>query len=144
DGPRERQLSERDVMNVLKLVRSEYKIDPSRIYLMGHSMGGAGTWSLAHRYPGVWAAIGPMSGTLSEADYDYAKLSKIPTIVGVGGLEGGLVTSSKAEVEAMKRLGTKTAYVEIEGGTHMSMIPPTVPKILAFFAEQRKTSAKLP
>jgi poly(3-hydroxybutyrate) depolymerase len=141
DGPHERQLSETDVMTVVGIVRAEYNIDPSRVYLMGHSMGGAGTWSLAHRYPDIWAAIGPMSGTLSEADYDYPKLAKIPAIVAVGGLETGLVTSSKAEIAAMKRLGMTTRYVEIEGGTHMSMIPASVPQVLAFFAEQRKAPA---
>ena len=141
DGPKERQLSEDDVMNVLRIVRSEYKIDPTRIYLMGHSMGGAGTWSLAHKYPQVWAAIGPMSGTLSEVDYNYPKLAHMPAIIAVGGQETGLVTSSKAEVKEMTAVGAKTAYVEVEGGTHMSMIPASVPKVLAFFSEQRKAPA---
>jgi poly(3-hydroxybutyrate) depolymerase len=136
DGPRERQLSEVDVMNVIGLVRKEYRIDPSRIYLMGHSMGGAGVWSMAHRHPDQWAAIGPMSGTLSEADYDYAKLSRIPVIVAVGGQETGLVSASKAEIQAMTALGMTASYVEVEGGSHMSMIPASVPKILAFFAAQ--------
>ncbi len=36
-----------DVMDVLAEVRRDYKIDPRRIYLMGHSMGGFGTWSVA-------------------------------------------------------------------------------------------------
>ncbi len=34
------QLSETDTMEVLARVRAAYKIDDSRIYLMGHSMGG--------------------------------------------------------------------------------------------------------
>ncbi len=141
DGPRERQLSETDVLNVLAIVRKEYNVDGGRIYLMGHSMGGAGTWSLAHKHPEIWAAIGPMSGTLSEADYDYPRLAKIPVIVAVGGQETGLVASSKAEVSAMQAIGMKTAYVEVPGATHMSMIPVSVPQVLAFFAEQRKPPA---
>lgn len=36
------ELSEKDVMHVLDLVRGEFKVDERRIYLMGHSMGGAG------------------------------------------------------------------------------------------------------
>lgn len=43
DNGRIGELSERDVMNVLGIVRKEYNIDPDRIYLWGHSMGGAGT-----------------------------------------------------------------------------------------------------
>jgi poly(3-hydroxybutyrate) depolymerase len=34
------ELSEQDVMQVLERVKRQYKIDESRIYLMGHSMGG--------------------------------------------------------------------------------------------------------
>ena len=40
------ELSERDVMEVLKRARSDYKVDDSRIYLMGHSMGAIGTWAM--------------------------------------------------------------------------------------------------
>ena len=39
--------SEQDVMNVLKIVRGEFSVDRNRIYLWGHSMGGAGTYHLA-------------------------------------------------------------------------------------------------
>ena len=50
-------LSEKDVMNVLDIVFKEYKIDERRIYLMGHSMGGAGTLYLGTKYPDKWAAL---------------------------------------------------------------------------------------
>ena len=125
-------------MNVLAMVRKEYKVDPSRIYLMGHSMGGSGVWHLAHKYPDIWAGIGPMSGTLSEADFNYRKVSKIPAIVAVGGQETPLVTASKTEVAGLKAAGGKAVLVEVPNGTHMSMIPVSTPQILAFFAEQKK------
>jgi hypothetical protein len=35
-------LSERDVVNVLRLGRDEVNVDGKRIHLSGHSMGGAG------------------------------------------------------------------------------------------------------
>jgi poly(3-hydroxybutyrate) depolymerase len=53
------ELSELDVMNVLGLVRKEFNIDPNRTYLMGHSMGGGGTWYLGMKHPELWAAIAP-------------------------------------------------------------------------------------
>ena len=55
--------SEQDVMQVLQLVRQQYKIDDNRIYLMGHSMGAIGTWKIAPKYPDIWAAIAPISGS---------------------------------------------------------------------------------
>ncbi len=36
-----------------------YNIDENRIYLVGHSMGGGGTWAQGARIPETWAAIAP-------------------------------------------------------------------------------------
>src|SRR4029077_15745107 len=38
------ELSELDAMTLLKSIRQRYAVDSDRIYLMGHSMGGAGTY----------------------------------------------------------------------------------------------------
>lgn len=40
----------------------EHPIDRSRIYLTGLSQGGAGTWAIAARHPGLFAAIAPVCG----------------------------------------------------------------------------------
>src|SRR5205823_11075529 len=55
------ELSEKDVLNVLALVRKEFTIDDKRIYLMGHSMGGAGAWHLGTKYPNLWAGLAPIA-----------------------------------------------------------------------------------
>ena len=60
-------LAEQDVMNVLRLVTDEFNIDDDRIYLWGHSMGGAGTYHLAAKYPHVWAALGEAAPAPSAA-----------------------------------------------------------------------------
>jgi predicted peptidase len=138
EAQRERDLSEADVMNVLAIVTKEYKIDPQRIYLMGHSMGGLGTYFLGQKYASKWAAIAPMSGTMSDVDYHLDRLAKVPILVAVGSTETATVKYAKAQIETMKKMGMKCAYVEIEGGTHMSMIAPTVPRIFEFFAAQKK------
>ena len=52
------RLSELDVMNVVGLIRDEFNVDADRIYLWGHSMGGAGTYHLAAKYPDLWAGLG--------------------------------------------------------------------------------------
>jgi predicted peptidase len=40
----------------------KYKVDTSRIYLTGLSMGGNGAWHLAAAYPSMFAAIVPICG----------------------------------------------------------------------------------
>ena len=49
EPPNLAELSEKDVMNVLAIMRKEFSIDDKRTYLMGHSMGGAGALFLAAR-----------------------------------------------------------------------------------------------
>jgi predicted peptidase len=41
---------------------AEYPVDIGRIYLTGLSMGGMGSWALAHRYPSTFAAVAPICG----------------------------------------------------------------------------------
>ena len=74
-----RALSEQDVLNVLDLVTREYKIDARRTYLMGHSMGGFGTWWLGQKYADRWAAIAPMSGVLPNVDYQCRSSKACPS-----------------------------------------------------------------
>lgn len=134
-----RALSEADVMNVLGIVREEYEIDPRRIYLMGHSMGGFGAWWLGQKYAGLWAGIGPMSGVLPDVDYRLPKLGDVAVHVSIGSEETpAWVEASRAQVETMRAMGFTVAYFEPEGASHTSMIAPTVPQVMAFFARHAK------
>jgi predicted esterase len=40
-------------------MRDRFNVDPDRIYIVGASMGGAGAWDMAMRYPQRFAGIGP-------------------------------------------------------------------------------------
>lgn len=134
-----RALSERDVLNVLGIVQREYNVDARRIYLMGHSMGGFGTWWLGQKYADTWAAIAPMSGVLPNVDYQLPKLKAVPVMVSIGGAENpAWVDASRKQVDAMKALGMTTAYFEPEGATHGGMIAPTTPRVFEFLAKHHK------
>jgi dienelactone hydrolase len=58
-----RDQGDMDVMEVLQDVQRHYRVDPRRIYLMGHSMGGYGTNNLATHHPDLFAAVAPAEGT---------------------------------------------------------------------------------
>ncbi|GAB0156543.1 prolyl oligopeptidase family serine peptidase [Chryseobacterium sp. Alg-005] len=61
---------------LIKEIQSKYKIDASRIYLTGLSMGGWGTWKLAMEHPEMFAAIAPVcapSDRVMEANVDQFK-----------------------------------------------------------------------
>ncbi|MGF7218039.1 poly(3-hydroxybutyrate) depolymerase [Spirosoma lacussanchae] len=61
-----------DALEVLDLARRQFKPDPARIYLTGHSMGGHGTWFLGATYPDKWAAIAPCAGYPTLKEYGSA------------------------------------------------------------------------
>ena len=129
--------AEQDVIDVLAEVRRDYKIDANRIYLMGHSMGGYGTWSIAMDHPEVWAALGPISGGGSPAG--MAKLARIPEYVVHGDADPTVpVAQSRAMVEAGKKAGAHITYVEVPGGNHGSVVAPQFGPMLDFFAGQKK------
>lgn len=51
------------VMEVVNHVKAHLRVDESRIYLTGLSLGGGGTWWTAQDNPGVFAAIAPVCGS---------------------------------------------------------------------------------
>lgn len=58
-----------DALEVLDLATKEYRPDPTRVYLTGHSMGGHGTWHLGVLYPDRFGAIAPSAGWASSFGY---------------------------------------------------------------------------
>ena len=47
--------------SIRAMMRDEFNIDKDRIYLTGHSMGGAGTYILGSMHADIWAAIAPVA-----------------------------------------------------------------------------------
>ncbi|MFC5411691.1 prolyl oligopeptidase family serine peptidase [Larkinella bovis] len=58
-----------DALEVFNRAKKQFRPDPQRIYLTGHSMGGHGTWYLGATFPGNWAAIAPCAGYPTLAGY---------------------------------------------------------------------------
>jgi hypothetical protein len=80
-----------------------------------------------------------MSGVLPDVDYRLPRLENVAVHVSIGGAEtAAWVEASRAQVETMKAMGFVVAYYEPEGATHGSMIAPTVPEVMAFFADHSK------
>ena len=133
------ELSEQDVMEVLKRARADYKIDESRIYLMGHSMGAIGTWAIAAKHPTIWAALAPFSGLGNPST--IATFKHIPQIVVHGDADPTVnVSGSRTMVAEMKKLGVDHVYIEVPGGNHTDMVVPNIPKAFDFFDSKRKSA----
>ncbi|MCX7805274.1 MAG: alpha/beta fold hydrolase, partial [Planctomycetota bacterium] len=55
-------IAEDDVLAVMDAVAADLRVDRSRVYVTGWSMGGTGSWNLACRYPDRFAAAYPVAG----------------------------------------------------------------------------------
>ncbi len=144
DPPNLRELSEKDVMNVLALVRGEFNVDASRIYLMGHSMGGAGTLHLAVKYPDIWAAVGPIAPAAFELDpQSIAKVPRLPVVLVHGAADELVpVALGRQWAEVMKANGMTYEYHELPGVTHGPVINDAQPLIYEFFAKHSKETKR--
>ena len=54
--------TERFVMDLIDQMKRAGKIDPDRVYLVGHSMGGYGTWTLGAVHADVFAGLAAFAG----------------------------------------------------------------------------------
>ncbi len=52
----------KDLMRLMRSLQKKYRIDEDRLYLTGLSMGGFGSWDMAIKYPGLFAAVIPVCG----------------------------------------------------------------------------------
>jgi poly(3-hydroxybutyrate) depolymerase len=137
------ELSEKDVMNVLDLVRKEFNVDDARIYLLGQSMGGAGALHLGVKHRQIWAAVGataPAAASLSPSSLEAA--TDLPMILIHGDADQSVqVAQSRRWAEKMRELKMTYEYVELPGGAHRDAIVVGAPRVFAFFSKHSKPVA---
>jgi len=141
DPPNLRELSEKDVMNVLDIVRKEYNVDENRIYLMGHSMGGAGTLHLGAKYASIWAALASIAPAAFGISPDIlTEIKNMPVIFVHGDADEVVpVAISRQWVEKAKELNMPYEYNEMEGISHGPVITAALPSVYDFFGKHSKT-----
>ena len=94
---------------LLDEVVQQYRVDEDRIYVTGLSMGGAGTWNLAAKYPDRFAAIAPICG--AGRPEDAARLKGLPIWAFHGALDKPeSLVQHQAMVDAVKQAGGNVQY----------------------------------
>ena len=130
--------AEKDVMDVVAEVKRDYNVDPDRIYLTGHSMGGFGTWSVAIDHPDVFAALAPIAGGVMNPQA-MAKIAHIPQLVVHGDNDKTVpVERSRVMVAEGKKLGVEMKYIEVPGGSHVDVVVPTFKEVFDWFDAHRR------
>jgi predicted peptidase len=125
-------------LKALDRATREFNGDPERTYLTGLSMGGYGTWSIAYRHPGRFAALTPICGGVvppnrpvppespwaREPDpYSFVArhVARLPIWIFHGDADNRVpVTESRKLTDALKAAGAKVTYTEYPGVQHNS------------------------
>lgn len=55
-----------EIIGLTEILTDQYNVDPEKVALTGHSMGGIGTWMIAYEDPDVFCRIAPLSGAISR------------------------------------------------------------------------------
>ncbi|REE98709.1 alpha/beta hydrolase family protein [Thermomonospora umbrina] len=98
------------------------RIDPTRLGVMGWSMGGGGTLDAAETHPNIQAAI-PLAPWHTDKDWSTVK---VPTMI-IGAQNdfiAGVGAHSEPFYESLKS-APERAYAEIKGGNHFSVTTDT-------------------
>jgi len=144
DPAKVREVSEKDVMAVLDIIKKDFNVDESRTYLMGHSMGGAGTLYLGVKYPSNWAAIAAIAPAAFQLNPDSLEsIKQMPVIIVQGDADTAVpVANTRRWADKLKELNMTYEYHEIPGGDHGSVIATGMPDIFTFFSKHTKTASR--
>jgi len=115
-----RALGESDVLSIMRYMQEWYRIDPSRIYLAGASMGGSGTWRLACRYPDLFAAVAPVCG--SNFGLPLENLRQVPVLNHHGAQDWIVpIDTDRYGVSRLQQLGYSILHNELPTAGHRIM-----------------------
>ena len=132
------KLCEHEPMAALAEVLKEFNVDEKNIFITGNSMGGAGTFWLAKRYPDVFRACAP-GGALTDSDlsqYDLTPLRGKPLLM-VCGSENIGFDNVPAQVEYFRSQGVPAEWIGVPGGIHATAWVYAFDKTLDFLVAHK-------
>lgn len=126
------------VIELVEKLVAEEKVDTDRLYAMGLSMGGFGTFELIARMPGRFAAAAPICGGGNTAVTGlYAEQTALWVFHGDADSVVP-VENSRKMVEALKIWGADMRYTEYPGVNHDSWTPAFAePELLSWMFGER-------
>jgi len=157
-------IGDRDVLKCIEMAKQKFNVDEDRVYLMGASMGGFGTWNVATRHPELFAAINPIYG---GGDYhvfvskeNLAKMSSwemfvndksistahlealinMPILVTHGDQDRAVdVNLSRYLVRMLQRWNYDVRYIEVPGKGHADL--GLLDQTITWFLQHKRNAA---
>jgi pimeloyl-ACP methyl ester carboxylesterase len=139
-------IGDRDVLKCIEMAKQRFNVDDDRVYLVGSSMGGYGTWNVATRHPELFAAIAPIYGggdyhvnisqnnlkkmsaweiffnDKSSSTSQLESLVNMPILVSHGDQDQSVnVNLSRYLVRMLQRWDYDVRYIEVPGKGHTEL-----------------------
>lgn len=127
------------IKELLDAYINQESVDINRIYVVGLSMGGMGTFDLAARFPDLFAAVVPICGAVAPERLALAA-KKVKFRIFHGDADDVVpVNNSRQIYTYLKKLGADVEYVEFPGCNHGSWTPAfNQPDFLEWLFKQKK------
>jgi len=107
--------NERAVTALLDAVQASYRVDTRRVVVTGFSMGGAGTWHFASRFPGRFSAAMPMAGRPPD---DLAAWKMPVLAIHSRNDEVVPIGPAEARIKELKSSGVRAEMIVLTGIAH--------------------------
>jgi predicted peptidase len=126
---------------IQSLLKTE-AIDPARVYILGQSLGGFGSWGAIARHPELFAAAAPVCGGWAPAD--AAKMVPVAVWAFHGADDQTVpVQLSRDITAALTKAGGTVKYTEYPGVGHDSWTKAFAdPELWTWLFAQKKTAAQ--
>lgn len=106
------------VLELLQDLQRTFSVDAQRLYVVGQSMGGFGTWSVISQHPRMFAAAIPICGGGDESE--ATKLTQMPIWAFHGEKDEAVsVERSRKMIAAIRQAGGLPKYTEYKGADHV-------------------------
>ena len=114
----EKQVSEEALYQEIVWVRGHWPVDEKRIYLMGNSMGGIGTFYFASRHPELFRGIAPAGAAPDSRLFDCTGLEGMPIYLIAGTEDFHGYDFIRHAYEVFREKGLSIQLYTVGGGTH--------------------------
>jgi predicted peptidase len=126
------------VFEIIDTLEREFSIDTHRRYVMGHSLGGYGTWYFIGTRPEMFAGAIPSAGF---GDPSFGKkIVDVPVWAFHGRLDRNVsVNGSRDIIEAVRKAGGNPRYTEYPNIGHGTCDPmKKTPELMEWLFEQKR------
>lgn len=116
---------------IIDAVDRLYRVDRKRVFLVGHSMGGAQVVASAQATPNAFAGAAVLGG--GGQVLPNAAISQLPFFIGIGSEDFALPNARRLEAGLRERKVESLQVRDYPGIEHLVIVQVALPEVFAFF-----------